>query len=163
DVEPGKSATFRRNPAYWGRDLSVNRGFWNFDEVRFDYYRDFNSQFEAFKKGLFDVISEHDPGRWETAYDFPALRDGRVVKEEFPNGLPKGMTGLVFNTRHAVFADARVREAISLLFDFEWINANFFFGRYQRTKSYFDGSELSSHGIPADAREHALLDRYPGA
>jgi peptide/nickel transport system substrate-binding protein len=163
DVDPGKSATFRRNPGYWGRDLAVNRGFWNFDEVRFDYYRDFNSQFEAFKKGLFDVISEHDPGRWETAYDFPAVRDGRVVKEEFPNGLPKGMSGLVFNTRRAVFADVRVREAVSLLFDFEWINANFFFGRYQRTMSYFDGSELSSHGIPADAREHALLDPYPGA
>src|SRR5262249_14592675 len=89
DVEPRKSATLRRHPGYCGCDLSVNRGFWNFDEVKFDYYRDFNSQFEDFKKGLFDVVSEHDPGRWETAYDFPALRDGRVVKEEFPNGLPK--------------------------------------------------------------------------
>jgi peptide/nickel transport system substrate-binding protein len=163
NVEVGKGVTFRRDPNYWGRELPVNRGFWNFDEVRFDYYRDFNSQFEAFKRGLFDVISEQDPGRWETAYDFPALRDGRVVKEEFPNGLPKGMLGFVFNTRHPVFADIRVREAISLLFDFEWINTNFFYGRYQRTKSYFDGSELSSQGIPADARERALLSPYPDA
>jgi peptide/nickel transport system substrate-binding protein len=162
-VDPGKSITFRRNPDYWGRDLAVNRGLWNFDEVRFDYYRDANTQFEAFKKGLFDVISERDPSRWESAYDFPALRDGRVVKEEFPNGLPKGLNGFVFNTRRAVFSDARVREAISLLFDFAWINKNYFFGRYERTMSYFDGSELSSHGIPADARERALLASYPGA
>jgi peptide/nickel transport system substrate-binding protein len=163
NVDPGKSVAFRRDPAYWGRDLPVNRGLWNFDEIRFDYYRDDNAQFEAFKKGLFDVISERDPGRWETAYDFPALREHRVVKEEFPNGLPKGISGFVFNTRRSIFSDVRVREAISLLFDFKWLNKNFFFGRYERTMSYFDGSELSSHGVPADARERALLLAYPGA
>jgi peptide/nickel transport system substrate-binding protein len=162
-VDPGKSITLTRDPSYWGRDLAVNRGMWNFDEVRFDYYRDPNAQFEAFKKGLFDVISEHDPGRWETEYDFPALREGHVVKEEFPTGLPKGLTGFVFNTRRAVFSDARVREAISLLLDFEWINKNYFFGRYQRTMSYFDGCELSSHGIAANPRERALLASYPNA
>jgi peptide/nickel transport system substrate-binding protein len=163
DVDPGKSVTFRRDPGYWGRDLPVNRGLWNFDEVRFDYYRDDNSEFEAFKKGLFDVISERDPGRWETVYNFPALREHRVVKEEFPNGLPKGISGFVFNTRRPIFSDVRVREAISQLFDFEWLNKNFFFGRYERTMSYFDGSELSSHGIPADARERVLLHDYPDA
>jgi peptide/nickel transport system substrate-binding protein len=163
DVDPGKSVTFRRDPAYWGRDLPVNRGLWNFDEVRFEYYRDDNSQFEAFKKGLFDVISERDPGRWETVYDFPALREHKVVKEEFPNGLPKGISGFVFNTRRPIFSDVRVREAISQLLDFKWLNKNFFFGRYERTMSYFDGSELSSHGIPADARERALLHDYPDA
>jgi peptide/nickel transport system substrate-binding protein len=163
DVDPGKTVTFRRDPAYWGRDLPVNRGLWNFDEVRFDYYRDDNSLFEAFKKGLFDVISERDPGRWETVYNFPALREHKVVKEEFPNGLPKGISGLVFNTRRSIFSDVRVREAISQLLDFEWLNKNFFFGRYERTMSYFDGSELSSHGIPADARERALLHDYPDA
>jgi len=162
-VDPGKSVTFRRNPAYWGRDLAVNRGMWNFDEVRFDYYRDANAQFEAFKKGLFDVVSEHDPLRWQSAYDFPALRDRRVVKEEFPTGLPKGLLGFVFNTRRAVFSDVRVREAISLLFDFAWINKSLFFGRYERTMSYFDGCELSSHGIPADARERALLADFPNS
>lgn len=162
-VDPGKSVTFRRDPTYWGRDLPVNRGLWNFDEVRFDYYRDDNSQFEAFKKGLFDVISERDPGRWETVYNFPALREHRVIKEEFPNGLPKGISGFVFNTRRPIFSDMRVREAISQLLDFEWLNKNFFFGRYERTMSYFDGSELSSHGIPADERERALLHDYPDA
>ena len=111
-VKPGESVTFTRDPNYWGRDLPINRGLWNFDTIRFDYYRDGNTHFEAFKKGLYDVRAETDPGRWQTAYDFPALRDGRVVKEEFPYGLPKGMEGLVFNTRRPMFADMRVREAI---------------------------------------------------
>src|SRR5712672_225918 len=155
-VDAGRSVTLRRNPAYWGRDLAVNKGLWNFDTLQFDYYRDANSQFEAFKKGLFDVRVEVDPGRWETAYDFPAVRDRRVVKEAFPSGLPQGMLGLVFNTRRPIFADIRVREAISLLFDFEWINKNFFFGQYRRSASYFAGSELSAYRRPADARERAL-------
>ncbi len=163
EIDAGRSLTLRRNPNYWGRDLAVNRGFWNFDTWRFEYYRDANSQFEAFKKGLYDVRAENDPGRWETAYDFPAARDGRVVKEEFPTGLPKIMTALVFNTRRPVFADVRVREAISLLFDFEWLNKNFFFGRYRRTASYFEDSELSARNRPADTMERALLAPFPGA
>ncbi|HVG50938.1 MAG TPA: extracellular solute-binding protein [Xanthobacteraceae bacterium] len=160
-VDPGKSVTLRRNPNYWGRDLALNRGLWNFEEIRMDFYRDSNSHFEAFKKGLYDFRVEQDPGRWEEGYDFPALREGRVVKEAFPSGLPKGMSGLVFNTRRPVFADIRVRQALSMLFDFEWINKNFYFGRYTRTKSYFDGSELSSHGIAADGYERTLLVPFP--
>ena len=162
-VDAGRSVTLRRNRDYWGDGLAANRGFWNFDIIRLDYYRDANSHFEAFKRGLYDVRAEVDPGRWETAYDFPAARDGRVIKEAFTNGLPKGMSGFVFNTRRTIFADRRVREAIALLFDFEWINRNFFFGRHQRTASYFDGSELSSHGVAADSRERALLAPFPGA
>ena len=107
--------------------------------------------------------AETDPGRWQTAYDFPALREGRVVKEEFPYGLPKGMRGLVFNTRRPIFADVRVREAILQLFDFEWINHNYFFDLYKRTASYFDGCDLSAHGVPADARERELLAPFPDA
>jgi peptide/nickel transport system substrate-binding protein len=162
-VDAGRSVTLQRNPAYWGRDLAVNKGLWNFDTLQFDYYRDANSQFEAFKQGLFDVRVEVDPGRWETAYDFPAVRDRRVIKEAFPTGLPQGMLGLVFNTRRAIFADIRVREAISLLFDFEWINKNFFFGQYRRSASYFAGSELSAYRRAADARERALLAPFPGS
>jgi peptide/nickel transport system substrate-binding protein len=162
-IDTGRSLTLRRNQAYWGRDLAVNRGLWNFDTVHLDYYRDTNGLFEAFKKGLFDVFHETDPGRWEIGYDFPAVRDGRVVKEEFAYGLPKVMTALVFNTRRPVFADVRVREAISMLFDFEWINRNFFYGRYRRTESFFADSELSSHGRPASAAERALLAPFPGA
>ena len=138
-------------------------GFWNFDEVRFDFYRDANSHFEAFKKGLYDLRVEHDPSKWETAYDVPAVRDGRIVKEAFPNGMPKQLSGLVFNTRRPIFADIRVREALGLLFDFEWLNHNFFFDRYQRSASYFEGSELSARGRAADARERALLAPFPDA
>jgi peptide/nickel transport system substrate-binding protein len=163
EVDPGRSFTLRRNPGYWGRELAANRGFWNFDTLRFDYYRDANSHLEAFKKGLYDVRDETDPGRWETAYDFPAAREGRVIREEIPYGLPKPMSALVFNTRRPIFADVRVREAITLLFDFEWLNKNFFYGRYSRTASFFEGSELAARGRPADATERALLAPFPGA
>src|SRR5262249_52472295 len=128
-VDPGRSLTLKRDPNYWGRDLPVNRGLWNFDELRFDYYRDANVHFEGFKKGLYDVRLELDPLRWVTAYDFPAVREGRVVKDAFVNGLPKGLSGLVFNTRRPYFADVRVREAIAQLFDFEWVNQTLYFAR----------------------------------
>jgi len=162
-VRPGNSVTFTRDKNYWGGNLPINRGLWNFESIRYDYYRDGNTHFEAFKKGLYDIRAETDPGRWEIAYNFPSLRDGRVVKEEFPYGLPKGMVGLVFNTRRPMFADVRVREALLNLFDFEWINRNFFFNLYKRTASYFDGCDLSAHGVPADARERELLRPFPGA
>ena len=163
EVDAGRSITLRRNPDYWGRDLAVNRGFFNFDTMRFDFYRDANSHFEAFRKGLYDVRAEIDPSRWEMAYDFPAVRDHRVVKEAFADALPKVMNALVFNTRRAVFADIRVREALALLFDFEWLNRTFFFGRYRRTASFFEDSELSARGRPADPTERALLAPFPGA
>ena len=162
-VAPGASVTLRRHPAYWGRQLAVNRGVWNFDEIRLEFYREANAQFEAFKKGLYDVRAETDPGRWETAYDIPAVRDGRILKEAFANGTPKPMSALVFNTRRPIFADIRVREAIGALFDFEWINHNFFFHRYRRTASYFEGSEISARGRPADDRERALLKPFADA
>jgi len=162
-VDPGKSLTLVRNPDYWGRELAVNRGFWNFDEIRYDYYRDANSHHEAFKRGLFDIRTENDPTRWQTGYDFPSARDGRVVKETFPSGLPKPSYYFVFNTRRPIFADVRVREALALLFDFEWINHNLFFDLYRRTTSFFEDSELSARRRPADARERALLARFPDA
>jgi peptide/nickel transport system substrate-binding protein len=161
-IKPGESVTFKRDPNYWGRDLPINRGLWNFDQIKFDYYRDGNTHFEAFKKGNYDVRAETDPSRWQTAYDFPALREGRVVKEEFPYGLPKGMDGLVFNTRRPLFSDVRVREAILQLFDFEWINHNYFSNLYKRTTSYFDGCDLSAHGVAANARELELLAPFAG-
>jgi peptide/nickel transport system substrate-binding protein len=163
EVDPGKSVTLKRNPNYWGRDLPISRGLWNFDEVRFDYYREANSHLEAFKRGLYDMRNEHDPGRWQTAYDFAAVREGRVVKEALPTGVPKASSYYVFNTRRAVFSDIRVREAISLLFDFEWINHGYFFDLYRRSASFFDDSELSSHGRPADQRERALLAPFADA
>jgi peptide/nickel transport system substrate-binding protein len=163
EVDTGKSVTLKRDPNYWGRALPINRGLWNFDALRFDYYRDANAYFEAFKAGLYDVRSEIDPGRWRTGYDFPAVRDGRIVKEAFTNGLPKVNSAFVFNTRRPIFADTRVRQAITLLFDAEWVNRNFFFDLYQRSASYFPGSELSAYHRPADERERALLAPFPDA
>src|ERR1700691_5840754 len=161
-VDAGKSVTFKRDPNYWGRSLAINRGLWNFDEMRFDFYRDENAYFEAFKAGLYDVRSETDPGRWQTGYDFPAVRDGRVVKDLFASGLPKFASDFVFNTRRPIFADIRVRQAIALLFDFKWVNRDLFYNLYQRSASFFDDSELSAYRRPADEKERALLAPYPG-
>lgn len=163
DLDPGKSVTLKRDPNYWGSELPINRGLWNFNELRVDYYRDANAYFEAFKTGLYDVRAEHDPTRWRTGYDIPAVRDGRVVKEAFVNGLPKPAFNFVFNTRRPIFADLRVRQAITMLFDAEWINRNFFFDLYRRSASYFDGSDLSAYHRAADERERALLAPFPDA
>jgi peptide/nickel transport system substrate-binding protein len=136
-VRPGESVTLKRDPNYWGRELPVNRGYYNFDELRFDYYRDANTHFEAFKRGLYDVRFESDPGRWQSQYDFPAAKRGRLIREGFVSGQPSPMLALVFNTRRPPFSDMRVREALGELFDFEWLNANFYFGAYRRTLSFF--------------------------
>jgi len=156
-VDPGRSITYRRNPRWWGRDLNVNRGRFNFDAIRIEHFRDASSMFEAFKAGEIDVRPEEDPGRWVEGYNFPAVADGRVIKREFGTRLPSGMTALVFNTRRPPFDNPRVRRAFLLLFDAEWINRNLFNGVYKRTQSFFERSDLSSHGRPADARERALL------
>lgn len=156
-VDAGVRVIFKRNPDYWGRDLAINRGRFNFDEIAYEYYRDENARFEAFKKGLLDIRAETDPGRWARDYDFPAVKDGRILKEGFTTGIPSGMTGLVFNTRKDVFADRRVREALTLMLDFEWLNQNLYHGLFARTQSYFHGSELSAFGRPAAEGEKALL------
>ena len=163
EVRPGERLVLKRDPNYWGRDLPINRGLYNFDEIRIDYYRDTTAMFEAFKAGLYDFRIETDPTRWRTGYDFPALRDGRIVKQSVPNGLPKGMEGFAFNLRRPLFADVRVREALAMMFDFEWINANLYGGAYRRSKSFFDDSELASAGRPASPLERALLAPFPGA
>lgn len=159
----GGQIIYQRDPEYWGRDLAVNRGMGNFERLVFDYYRDSNASFEAFKAGLYDVRAEDDPGRWATGFDFPAVKDGRVRQVSFETGLPSGMRGMVFNTRKSVFSDRRVRVALTALFDFEWANKTLFHGVYARTQSYFDHSELSSHGRAADARERVLLKSFPDA
>ncbi len=160
DVRPGTSITYERNPDYWGRDLPVNKGRFNFDTVRIEYYRDANSMFEAFKKGLYDMRREGDPTRWALGYDFPAVRKGLVVRQEIAAGTPSGMAAFVFNTRRKVFADIKVRRALAMMFDFEWVNKHLFHGLYTRTMSFFERSELSSHGRPASARERELLEPW---
>ena len=131
--------------------------------IRIDYFRDATAMFEAFKAGLIDYRVEDDTTRWRGEYDFPAAKDGRIVKAAIPSGLPKGVSGFAFNLRRAPFADVRVREALASMFDFEWINANLFAGAYKRSEGFFDDSELSSIGRPASARERALLAPFPGA
>jgi peptide/nickel transport system substrate-binding protein len=156
-VDPGRSITYARNPDYWGRDLAVNRGRFNFDEIRFDYYREGSVMMDAFRRGAIDLRLEEDPGQWAEGYDFPAAKDGRVLKREFDIGYPAGMNALVFNTRRDVFKNPLVRRALITLFDAEWINRALFNGLYKRDESYFERSYLSSGGKPADQRERAAL------
>jgi len=162
-VDPGARLLLRRDPKYWGRDLPTQRGLYNFDEIDIAYFRDANTLFEAFKSGLVDYREESSSTRWSAAYDFPAVRDGRIIREELNDDNPKGMQGFAFNLRRPLFKDARLREALGLMFDFEWINANLYAGLYTRTKSFFDASELASTGRPASAAERALLAPFPGA
>ena len=163
DVKPGQRIILHRDKNYWAKDLPVRRGLYNFDEIDIEYFRDANSLFEAFAAGLLDFREETNPARWTNSYDFPAIRDHRMIREALPAGGPKGMEGFVFNLRRPLFGDIRVREALSLVFDFEWINANLYNGLYKRTKSFFDDSELASTGRPASAAELALLAPFPSA
>ena len=158
-IDAGRSITYRRVANYWGADLPVNRGRYNFDAIRYDYYRDATVALEAFKAGAYDIRSENVAKSWAIGYDSPALRAGLIKKIEVPNGLPSGMQGFGLNTRRAIFADRRVREALAYAFDFEWTNKNLFYGAYTRTRSYFDNSELASTGLPSP-EEIKLLDAF---
>jgi len=156
-LNAGESITFARNPDYWGKDIPAKVGFDNYDEITVHYFLQETTAFEAFKKGDVDIYADGSPGHWASAYDFPAARSGEVVKEVFKPKLPSGMFGFVFNTRRPLFANAKVREGLSLAFDFEWVNRNLWSDAYTRTESYWQNSELSSLGVPADARELQML------
>ena len=157
EVKPGEFITYKKNPSYWGKDVPYNKGLWNFESVRFDYYKDSNATFEAFKSGLADVRTEGDPIRWTTGYDFPAVKEGKITLEKIEQRSPAPASGFAFNTRRKIFEDVRVREALVMAFDFEWANANLFSGSYRRTYGYFSGSDLSSMGKPADEMEKSVL------
>lgn len=150
DVQAGRSIRYQRVEDWWGKDLPVNRGFYNFDNLVTDYYRDNTVALEALKAGQFDYWLETSAKNWATAYNTSAVANGQLIKEEIQNHNPTGMQGFIFNTRRPAFQDARVREALSLLFDFEWANKKLFNGAYTRTHSYFDNSELASSGLPGD-------------
>ena len=162
DIKPGEMISYKKNPDYWGKNLAFNKGLWNFDEFRFDYYKDANAAFEAFKKGDADVRTEGDSVRWTTGYKFDAANDGRVLMEEVPTKTPAPASGLAFNTRRKIFEDVRVREALGMAFDFEWANANLFGNSFKRTYGYFSGSELSSLGKPMDAFEMGIIGTTGG-
>ncbi len=156
-VSPGSRIEFERVKDWWGKDLPVNRGLYNFDRIRIDYYRDTQVALEAFKAGQFDTNLEYSAKDWNTGYDSPALREGRFVMAAIPNHNPAGMQGYVFNLRRPMFQDRRVREAISQLFDFEWASKQLFYGAYKRTHSYFENSEMAARGLP-DEEELKLLE-----
>lgn len=155
--EPGRFASYRRDPDYWGADLGVNRGLHNFDEVRYDYYGDGDVTFQAFTAGETSTFRESSAAKWLTAYDFPAARSGDVIKVEIPNQRPSGITGLVMNTRNPVFADWRVREAMITAFNFDFVNQTLNAGTEPRIRSYFSNSGLGMGEGPATGKVAALL------
>lgn len=158
---PGRSVVYERVKDYWGKDLPVNIGINNFDEIRYEYYRDTLVALEAFKADQIDFRQENSAKSWATAYDFPAVKDGRVIRQEFPILSSGNMQAFVFNTRRAKFADPRLRRAFDLVFDFEEMNRQLFAGQYHRIKSYFEGTELASSGLPT-GRELEILETVRG-
>ena len=160
-LDPGRSITYSRVKDYWGADLPVNKGRYNVDTIRYDYYRDATIALEAFKAGQYDVRLENSSKDWATGYDSPALRNHLIKKEQIPSGLPSGMQGFGYNLRRPIFQDPRVREALAYAFDFEWSNKNLFYGAYTRTRSYFDNSELAATGVP-QGPELQILDKFRG-
>ncbi|HEX5515028.1 MAG TPA: extracellular solute-binding protein, partial [Gammaproteobacteria bacterium] len=158
-LEAGRTITYERVEDYWGRDLPVNRGRNNFNTIRYDYYRDGTVALEAFKGGAFDWRLENIAKSWATAYNIAAVRDGRLKREEIPHENPAGMQGFFMNTRRPLFQDRKVRQALNYAFDFEWTNANLFYGAYTRSESYFANSELAARELPSPA-ELALLEPF---
>ena len=160
-VEAGRAISYVRLKDYWGADLAVNRGRHNFDSLRIDYYRDDTVALEAFKAHEFDWRTENTAKVWAKSYNGPAIDAGLINKVEIPHEQPTGLSAFVFNTRRPLFDDRRVREALAMVFDYEWTNKNLFFGAYTRTRSYFSNSELASEGLPS-AAELTLLEPYRG-
>lgn len=157
DFKQGRTITYERREDYWAKDLPVNTGRWNFDEITYEYFRDRTAGMEAFKAGAYDLREEFTSKVWATEYDFAAVRDGRVVKEVLPDKTPSGTQGYFLNTRRDTLSDPRVRAALALAFDFEWTNKNIFHGLYQRTESYFENSPMKAQGTPSP-EERALLE-----
>ncbi|MEN5245443.1 ABC transporter substrate-binding protein [Pseudomonas moraviensis] len=158
-VTPGRQLIFERVKDYWGKDLPVNRGKYNFDRMDVEFYRDSDVAFEAFKAGEFDIYIEHQAKNWVNGYNFPAVRRGEVIKVQIPHQIPTQTQGLFMNSRRATFADVRTREALGLMFDFEWTNRALFSDAYKRTTSYYPNSEFSASGLPV-GHEWLMLKPY---
>lgn len=158
-AQPGRSITYCKNPDYWAKDLPVNVGSANFDCYRYEYYADHNAAFEAFKAGDYLFHQEYFSVQWATGYDFPALNRGWVIREELDDNTPSGAQGFWFNLRREKFQDPRVREAIALMFNFEWTNETLFYGLYERTDSFFENSPMQAEGVP-EGEELAILEEF---
>lgn len=158
-VDAGRRIVLERDRSYWANDLPINKGLYNFDRIVIDYFRDESVAFEAFKSGDVDLRVEIDPGRWATGYDFPAVKSGEVRKETLSHGRVERMWGFIFNLRRAPFDDLRLRRALSLMIDYEWMNRNIFHGQYKPLNSFYPNSSLAAEGLPSPA-EKALLEPY---
>ena len=158
NVQPGRSISYERVPDYWGKDLPVNKGMWNYDEVRFEYYRDQTVAFESFKAGNLDYWQESSAKNWATSYDFSAVKNGQVKRQEVKIERTQPMQAFVFNLRRDKFADRRVRQAFNLAYDFEWANKNLFYGQYERVGSYFQNGELAAPAALPTGRELEILN-----
>lgn len=152
----GRSITYKRNPNYWARNLPVNRGRWNFNTIRFEYFRDRTAAMQAFKAGVYDFREEFTSKVWATGYNFPAVREGLVKLAVLPDHTPSGTQGYFLNTRRPPLNDIRVREALELAFDFQWTNKHLFYGLYKRTQSYFENSPMKAVGRPSPAEMKLL-------
>ncbi len=161
EVVPGRRLVFERVKDYWGKDLAVNRGKYNFDRVEYEFYRDSTVAFEAFKAGEFDLYIEHQAKNWANGYRFPAVRRGEVIKAQIPHRIPTQTQGLFMNSRRDTLADPRVRHALGLMLDFEWTNRTLFSDAYRRSTSYYPNSEFAATGLPT-GQEWLLLAPYRG-
>ena len=159
EFEAGRFVTYQRVEDYWGRDLPVRKGRFNFDLIRYDYYSDETVSLEAFKAGDYDFRVESSAKNWATAYSGDRFASGQIITEAIEHQRPAGMQAFIFNTRRKTFSDPRVREAIGYAFDFDWANRNLFYDQYERTDSYFENSELASSGLP-EGRELEILEPY---
>jgi microcin C transport system substrate-binding protein len=157
--DTGRSIAYERVADYWAKDLLVNKGLHNFNTITFEYFRDDTVAFEAFKTGDIDIRREWNAGHWASNYDFPAIKDGTVIKDTLPHNRTERTRGMIFNTRRAPFDDIRVRQALSMTLDFDWINKNLFAGQYRQISSYFPNSELAATGAPP-AEERAILEPF---
>lgn len=158
-AEAGRFIIYKRDPNYWGKDLPINKGYFNFDTLRFDFYKNAAVAFEAFKAGEVYMREESDPGKWAQKYAFPAVQKGFVRCLEIPHQHQVGMQAFVFNTRRDIFQDPRVRRALAYAFNFDWLNKNMFHGALVRTTSFFDNTELAAKGLP-QGPELALLEPF---
>lgn len=147
DIDAGKRIIYERVKDYWGKNLLTNKGHHNFDEITYDYFRDNTVALEAFKKGDLSLRREWDAGSWNNSYDFDAVTNGKVIKEDLKHGRAEKIRGFIFNTRRPPFDNIRVRQAIKLSFDFDWANKNFFYGQYSQGKSFFPNTDLSYYDM----------------
>ncbi len=157
-MQAGRSITYERVKDYWAKDLPVNKGRHNFDEISYDYYRDGNILVEAFKAGNFDFRQENVSRNWATAYNIDKVKDGKIIKKEITHSLPTGMQAFVLNLRKDKFKNKRLREALNYAFDFEWVRNKIFYGAYKRTNSYFVNTEFANKNLP-EKRELKILTK----